>query len=209
MNARNPRLESVRGARPRSVAPGAQSFPRYVLLALLPFTMCFVGCNDLVRNAGPGTANENALTREGHKAYFPIESGRKHADIQCSECHEDATSFKTFTCVSCHAHAQDVAIMRHMYITGFQWTSNACFNCHPTGWEAAILPADHSLKYFPIQSGSHDTLLCIDCHTDSTTAKIFACTTCHTDAASSGQHPSVADYVWSDAACYRCHPQDR
>ena len=74
--------------------------------------MCFVGCNDLVRNAGPGTANENALTREGHKAYFPIESGRKHADIQCSECHEDSTSFKTFTCVSCHAHAQDVAITR-------------------------------------------------------------------------------------------------
>ena len=58
--------------------------------------------------------------------------------------------FGSFTCQSCHAHEPDVAVTRHEYITGFQNNiSNACMNCHPTGWEAPILPADHSLKYFP------------------------------------------------------------
>lgn len=178
-------------------------------LLALPFLGAYLGCNDLAHNANaPASTGQGALTRESHNGYFPIESGKKHADTQCGECHEDPTSFSAFTCVSCHAHDQDAAIKRHEHITGFQWTSNACFNCHPRGWEAPILPADHSLKYFPIQSGSHNTLLCIDCHTDSSTAKTFVCTSCHDQAAAAAQHSSVTDYAWSDAGCYRCHSQD-
>jgi hypothetical protein len=180
----------------------------HALLAL-PFLAAHPGCDDLAHDRGVvGVTSPGVLTREGHSVYFPIGTGQKHADTQCSECHDDPTSFSIFTCVSCHAHDETAAIKRHEYISGFQWRSNACFNCHPTGWEAPILPADHSLKYFPIQSGSHDTLLCIDCHTTSSTAKTFACTSCHNQSAAEAQHRSVSDYAWSDAGCYRCHPQD-
>jgi hypothetical protein len=198
------------GGTPRLLAPslGSRTRPWPVLLALSFFTG-HLGCNNLSPDASAsGPSNQDALTREGHRGYFPIETGQKHADTQCGECHEDPTSFSVFTCVSCHAHDEAAAIKRHEFITGFQWRSNACFNCHPTGWEAPILPADHSLKYFPIQSGSHDTLLCIDCHTSPSTAKTFTCTSCHDQTAAGAQHMRVADYAWSDAGCYRCHPQD-
>jgi hypothetical protein len=168
-----------------------------------------IACSGLVDTASTGAVASGALTREEHKPYFPIAAGTKHAQIECAECHDDPTSFSTFTCQSCHAHAADVAAMRHVYITGFEYVSNACFNCHPTGWEAPILPADHSLKYFPIQSGSHDDLLCRSCHTDPSTSKVFVCVGCHDEATSARQHPSTSGYAWTDAGCYGCHPQDK
>lgn len=168
-------------------------------------------CNGLLGDPSTGAnVTTTALTREGHQAYFPIADGSKHASIQCADCHQDATSFATFTCQSCHAHEPTVAVMRHQYITGFENNvSNACMNCHPTGWEAPLLPADHSLKYFPIQSGSHNDLLCTACHTDRSTSKVFACVGCHDQASSATQHASVSAYAWSDAGCYGCHPRDQ
>ena len=209
MNDRRPIRKVGHGA--RSLAASRCSPARFS--RGLPRALAPRGLSELQRpgpggGAGPSTDGQGALTREGHGAYFPIEPGSKHADNQCGECHEDPTSFSSFTCVSCHAHDEDAAMKRHEYITGFQWSSNACFNCHPRGWEAPILPADHSLKYFPIQSGSHNTLLCIDCHADSSTSKAFICTSCHGDSAAAAQHSSVAGYEWSDAGCYRCHAQD-
>jgi hypothetical protein len=168
-----------------------------------------IACSGLGGTASSGAAASGALTREEHSNYFPIATGSKHASIQCAECHDAPASFSTFTCQSCHAHASDVAAMRHLYVTGFEYVSNACLNCHPTGWEAPILPADHSLKYFPIQSGSHDDLLCRSCHTDPSTAKSFVCIGCHDQATSAGQHSSTSGYAWTDAGCYGCHPQDK
>lgn len=166
-------------------------------------------CGDLLAEPSSGADTSAPLTRDAHQAYFPIGDGSKHASTLCSDCHQDSTSFESFTCQSCHAHQPDVAVMRHQYITGFQNVSNACMNCHPTGWEAPILPADHSLKYFPIQSGSHNDLLCSSCHTDRTTSKTFACVGCHDQPSAAGQHPSVSGYAWTDAACYSCHAQDQ
>jgi hypothetical protein len=193
--------------------PFAPSFRSRACLRSIPLALSLfsahIGCNNLSHDSSvPSSPDQGSLTREGHSGYFPIEAGQKHADTQCGECHEDPTSFSVFTCVSCHAHDEAAAIKRHEFITGFQWRSNACFNCHPKGWEAPILPADHSLKYFPIQSGSHDTLLCIECHNSPSTAKVFICTSCHDQAAAAAQHMNVAEYTWSDSGCYRCHPQD-
>lgn len=170
--------------------------------------MGVAGCDGVMGPTVSRAGDSAALTRSGHDEYFPIGDGSKHAQIQCGDCHQDQTSFATFTCQSCHAHASDVAAMRHLYITGFEYVSNACLNCHPTGWEAPILPADHSQKYFPIQSGSHNDLLCRTCHTDSSTSKIFVCVSCHDEATASSQHGTVTGYAWSDAACYDCHPRD-
>ena len=166
-------------------------------------------CVGQAGGASDTTPTANALTRARHQLYFPIGDDSKHAQTQCAECHADANSFLTFTCQSCHAHAPDVAPTRHVYITGFENVSNACYNCHPTGWEAPILPADHSLKYFPIQSGSHNDLVCKSCHPDGSTSKVYVCVTCHGDATSAAQHTTVSGYAWTDAGCFGCHPQDK
>lgn len=58
-----------------------------------------------------------------HEKYFPIKSGR-HSGINCSECHTNATNYKSFTCVtsSCHGNA-------HHQNQG----SSGCYSCHSTG----------------------------------------------------------------------------
>lgn len=188
---------------------GSRSHVSRAIVQLSWLAVVGSACDALVAPASRGASASTALTRGEHDTYFPIGDGSKHAQILCSDCHQDATSFAAFTCQSCHAHAPDVAEMRHRYITGFVSDSNACVNCHPRGWEAPILPADHSLKYFPIQSGSHDNLLCSSCHSDASTSKVFVCVTCHDERTSADQHRAASGYGWSDAACYGCHPQDK
>jgi hypothetical protein len=188
----------------------SRAFVPPAILWIVAVSVIATACAGPVATPSSGAETSTPLTRDRHQEYFPIGDGSKHASTQCSDCHQDATSFASFTCQSCHAHAPDVAVTRHEYITGFQNNvSNACMNCHPTGWEAPILPADHSLKYFPIQSGSHNDLLCTSCHADRTTSKVFACVGCHDEATSAGQHGSVSGYTWTDAGCYGCHSKDQ
>jgi hypothetical protein len=152
---------------------------------------------------------ESTITVADHSAkYFPIDSG-PHSTLQCSDCHTWTTTSRPFTCVSCHDHDQDPTATTHASITGYRYDSYGCYGCHPTGGETAVAASDHSAKYFPIQSGSHASFPCANCHTDPSTSKTFVCTTCHTQAMSAPQHPNTAGYTWSDASCYSCHPQDK
>jgi Zn finger protein HypA/HybF involved in hydrogenase expression len=152
------------------------------------------------------TGNEAPISVHDHSAkYFPIETG-DHASLACTDCHTDPTTSKPFTCVSCHDHAPDVAAMRHVSITGYEYLSSSCLSCHPSGGEATISVADHSAKYFAIDSGDHQPLACTDCHTDPSTSKTFVCITCHAQTSSAQQHTGNADYVWTNAGCYSCHP---
>jgi hypothetical protein len=151
---------------------------------------------------------EATISVVDHSAkYFPIDTG-PHAALQCGDCHAWKTTSRPFTCQGCHAHDQDVLAPLHASITGYRYDSNGCFGCHPNGGEAPIAASDHSARFFPIQSGSHNAGACTDCHTDVATLKSFVCTSCHTQSATATQHATVSAYSWGDAGCYSCHPKD-
>ena len=69
--------------------------------------------------------------------YFPIFSGKHEGEWnQCVDCHTVAGDYKAFSCVDCHEHnnAGDVAD-EHRDVAGYQYSSNACYSCHPKGGE--------------------------------------------------------------------------
>ena len=195
----------------RTIVRALQWCIRAALVALL--SVGVGGCDRLLL-ANPPPADgidggavsaDEPLTRDDHIRYFPIDDASHHSAQVCTDCHADPDTFATFTCQSCHAHAPDVAPTRHVDITGFVNQSSSCIACHPTGGEAPISLADHSAKYFTIDTGSHASLACSDCHTDRTTSKTFVCITCHTQTDSAAEHAGNASYVWTDAGCYSCH----
>jgi hypothetical protein len=70
-------------------------------------------------------------------AYFPIFSGKHKGEWnQCSECHTTPGNFKAFSCIDCHEHndPNDLA-KEHDEVSGYQYVSQACFECHPRGEE--------------------------------------------------------------------------
>jgi Zn finger protein HypA/HybF involved in hydrogenase expression len=151
---------------------------------------------------------ETAISVADHSAkYFAIDKG-PHSALQCSDCHNWVTTSRPFLCNSCHTHDQAPTDMAHVSITGYRYDSNGCFGCHPNGGEAPIALSDHSARFFPLMTGSHTSMACASCHTDTTSSKTFVCTACHTQATSATQHATVASYVFTDAACFNCHPKD-
>ena len=60
---------------------------------------------------------------------FPITSGR-HAGVACSECHQ-TSDYRVFTCLGCHEQASTAS--RHNGVTGYAYSSQACYACHPHG----------------------------------------------------------------------------
>lgn len=62
---------------------------------------------------------------------FPIQSG-KHAGVACSECHR-TSDYRVFSCLECHAHEQTAMNNEHSGITGYSYSSQACYACHPQG----------------------------------------------------------------------------
>lgn len=62
---------------------------------------------------------------------FPIASGR-HA-FACNQCHLNPANYQTFSCIDCHTHNQATTQGHHNGVNGYQWTTAACYNCHPQG----------------------------------------------------------------------------
>ncbi len=60
---------------------------------------------------------------------FPITSGR-HAGVACSECHT-TSDFRVFNCLGCHEKASTDS--HHGDVTGYSYSSPACYACHPRG----------------------------------------------------------------------------
>jgi hypothetical protein len=155
------------------------------------------------------TGGEAPISAHDHSAkFFPIETG-KHAALGCGDCHQDADTHETFTCVSCHPHAPDVAAMRHAFITGFVYESKACLTCHPTGGDAAISVPDHSAKFFPIETGKHAGLQCKDCHDNPADASSITCLSCHAHSpeVAAMRHENITNFVYSTPSCMNCHPK--
>ncbi|MFM1872988.1 MAG: hypothetical protein RL398_2410 [Planctomycetota bacterium] len=63
---------------------------------------------------------------------FPITSG-KHAGMACFECHNNAANRVQFSCIDCHEHRQSSMASEHQGVSGYTWTSAACYQCHPNG----------------------------------------------------------------------------
>jgi len=71
-----------------------------------------------------------------HDSFFPISAGSKHPPGRwnaCTDCHQVAGNFQAFTCISCHEHAQATMDTKHSGVRNYQYSSPACYQCHPRG----------------------------------------------------------------------------
>jgi Zn finger protein HypA/HybF involved in hydrogenase expression len=65
---------------------------------------------------------------------FPIYSGKHNNQWKdCSDCHQDAGNYSSFTCLDCHEHSKSRMDSEHRGENGYAYESNACYNCHPRG----------------------------------------------------------------------------
>ena len=112
------------------------------LLALL------VACAPGGRQAPPITA----VTPASH-ASFAVLSG-PHA-VDCNTCHGEFGSFKQFNCLGCHAHEQTATDGVHRAVTGYSYSSAACYTCHQA--------ADGGKQVFSHTGISSN---CASCHTE-------------------------------------------
>lgn len=65
--------------------------------------------------------------------YFPIYSG-KHNGVwnTCSDCHPNSANYAVYTCTT-SCHPQNSTNNAHNGVSGYQYLSSACLNCHPNG----------------------------------------------------------------------------
>ncbi|HEY6555246.1 MAG TPA: cytochrome c3 family protein [Vicinamibacteria bacterium] len=67
--------------------------------------------------------------------YFPIYSGKHRGKWgSCSECHVNPSNYKAFECIRCHEHSNKAEVDGdHRGVSGYQYTSAACYRCHSRG----------------------------------------------------------------------------
>lgn len=77
---------------------------------------------------------DNAEFTDHDSKFFPIYSGR-HQNVwsSCSTCHTDPSNYKTFSCIDCHEHNKTDTDNHHREVSGYTYTSTACYSCHPSG----------------------------------------------------------------------------
>lgn len=134
-----------------------------------------------------------------------------HRGVNCEACHKGGKYAGTSKdCFSCHASDYNATNNPNHGAAGFP---RSCQDCHKTsGWRPATF--DHDGAFFPIYSGKHKGQWgsCNDCHKNAGNYKAFECILCHehsNKAEVDSKHKGESGYVYSSAACYRCHPQGR
>ncbi|RLD21568.1 MAG: hypothetical protein DRI69_03700 [Bacteroidetes bacterium] len=139
--------------------------------------------------------------RDHDGLYFPIYSGEHGGEWNlCTECHLNPDNFSEFSCIDCHEHSKADTDDEHEGVTGYAYTSQACFACHPDGRSDGAL--DHN--FFPLTLG-HDISDCASCHLDpdfSTTSP--ECQTCHQMDFDQAQNPNHQSLNLS-MDCVACH----
>jgi hypothetical protein len=66
--------------------------------------------------------------------FFPIFSGRHDGEWNiCADCHVVPDDFGAFECIFCHEHNQQDTDEEHDGVSGYEYNSQACYNCHPDG----------------------------------------------------------------------------
>lgn len=176
-------------------------------------------------------AGAQPVSSQNHP-FFPIGPGSLHGiegdgAITCQSCHTQPTTFRSFSCLGCHAHRRtgyDEAAGTqgldevHAGNVSYRYDSRYCLDCHPTGSAAEVGRAAHT--DFPIGLGSaHERIGCTECHTQGTRTTA-TCTECHRDsdgdsqfdhdvapmAAVHGTDMATLGYAWDTGACRACHP---
>ena len=65
-------------------------------------------------------------------SYFPIYSGAHRGRwSSCSTCHTVASDYTQFTCLTCHGQQETNG--HHSEVSGYSYTSQACYSCHRNG----------------------------------------------------------------------------
>ncbi len=69
--------------------------------------------------------------------YFPIYSGKHDGEWNtCMDCHFNSNDYSLFSCIDCHEHDNQAEVDDdHDGVSGYEYNSNACYTCHPTGEE--------------------------------------------------------------------------
>jgi hypothetical protein len=144
---------------------------------------------------------------------WPLEG--KHATVVCAGCHGDPPTYEgtPTACVDCHREDYDSSPY-----PGHSAFATTCQDCHTTtAWKPAS--GSHPESKFPIKSGAHKVVDCMDCHnaTLGPNGKGNAdCVGCHTGhhrrSVMDPKHHEVAKYPSGDAPpnfCLDCHPSGR
>jgi len=61
----------------------------------------------------------------------PLPLTSNHAGIACTECHKDPADYAVFVCTDCHQRQETARI--HRGVSGYNYNSQFCYNCHPHG----------------------------------------------------------------------------
>ncbi|PKP30762.1 MAG: hypothetical protein CVT99_11605 [Bacteroidetes bacterium HGW-Bacteroidetes-16] len=143
----------------------------------------------------PATFNHDA-------EYFPIYSGEHEGEWNtCIECHTNPSNYALFSCIDCHDHNKIDTDEEHGGISGYQYNSDACFACHPTG--SAEGGFNHNNTNFPL-TGAHNTVECSICHVTGYTGTSTVCVDCHLEAFNQSANPDHQT-VGISTDCQLCH----
>jgi hypothetical protein len=113
-------------------------------------------------------------------------------------------------CVACHLSDYEGAA-NPVHAGAFPTT---CADCHRTDAWRPALGGVHPEAAFPIQSGPHEGIRCLDCHNadlgPSTDGQNTDCTACHTRGEMDDTHDEEPGYQWDPMNhhfCLSCHPR--
>ena len=148
-----------------------------------------------------------------HDQFFKLDG--KHTTVACASCHTQgyAAGQTPKDCVGCHRGDYDASPY-----PGHGAFPTTCTNCHTTiAWKPAS--GAHPESKFPIKTGAHKVVACMDCHNASlgVNSKSNAdCIGCHTGVHSrsrmDAKHSEVRNYPSGAAApnfCLSCHADGR
>jgi hypothetical protein len=135
--------------------------------------------------------------------FFPLTLG--HSNINCTKCHTNNNySNLSPDCYGCHKDDYNSAT-NPVHSSGCYATN--CSSCHNTnpGWKPTSFNHEN---HFPISSGDHSGISCIECHTNPANCT-FSCIDCHEHSQSSmnNEHNGESGYSWNSSACFNCHPR--
>lgn len=139
---------------------------------------------------------------------FPLTGA--HAQAACAACHGDPPRYQGISteCVGCHRADYD----RSPY-PGHDAFPLTCQDCHSTSAWTPASGGAHPERAFPIRSGPHAGIACVDCHDESLSssyAQNVNCLQCHHRSRMDAVHVGeVGGYRWDDGNpdfCRQCHP---
>ena len=134
--------------------------------------------------------------------YFPVYSGVHRGEWdKCTDCHTQPETYTVFSCVDCHEHNKTSTDREHTEVSGYSYSSAACYACHPSGNKEGAF--NHDLTGFSLK-GAHVQAQCLDCHTNGYAGTSNACSSCHTNNYNQASNPNHVNAGIS-TECETCH----